>query len=202
MISNFGFRINKYIKISLIIGIIDLLIFLIVGKIFNYMEIFNLIISKWKYIWLFVATILICTYFIDVLLFYQRNKKFKFLLIFKEPFKDWEKYINKNINIMSKHKKLDFYSDIYYKVKEEQKIMGIMEDEILIRDTTIHLIFTNIIILLIFFILEKYKFIIYLYCLGTLIIIYVLLNLFYRNYLKYFITEIYTEFLNMNRSKK
>jgi len=34
------------------------------------------------------------------------------------------------------------------------------------------------------------------------IIIYVLLNLFYRNYLKYFITEIYTEFLNMNRSKK
>lgn len=202
MISNFGFRINKYIKVSLIIGIIDLLVFFIVGKAFDYMGIFNLIISKWKYIWLFVATILICTYFIDVLLFYQRNKKFKFLFIFKEPFKVWTKYVDKNLSITSKHKNLDFYSDIYYKVKKEPKIMGIMEDEILIRDTTIHLIFTNIIILSIFFILEKYKFIIYLYCLGLLTIIYILLNLFYRNYLKYFITEVYIEFLNLNRLKK
>lgn len=202
MMDNLGFRINKYVKISLIIGIIDLLVFLVVGKVFDYIEMFNLIISKWKYIWLFVATILICTYFIDVLLFYQRNKKFKFLFIFKEPFKDWNRYLDKNLNIIPKHKNLDFYSDIYYKVKKEQKIMGIMEDEILIRDTTVHLICTNIIILLIFFILEKYKFIIYIYCLIMLIVIYFLLNLFYRNYLKYFITEVYVEFLNMEKSKK
>ncbi len=200
--SNFGFRINKYVKVSLIIGIIDLLVFLVVGKALDYMVVFNSIISKWKYIGLFVATILICIYFIDVLLFYKRNNKFKFLLIFKEPFKDWNRYIDKNLNMIPKHKKLDFYNDIYYKVKKEQKIMGIMEDEILIRDTTIHLICTNPIILFIFFMLEKYKFVIYIYCLVMLIIIYVLLNLFYRNYLKYFITETYVEFLNMSKSKK
>ena len=45
--NNYGFRINKYLKISLIIGIIDLLTFYIIGKIFDYLQVFNAIMSNW-----------------------------------------------------------------------------------------------------------------------------------------------------------
>ena len=46
MMDNFGFRINKYFKVSLVIGLIDLLIFYVVGKVFKYMNLFHIIIEN------------------------------------------------------------------------------------------------------------------------------------------------------------
>ena len=194
MIDNIGFRINKYAKVSFVIGLIDLLSFYVVGRIFNYMELFQLIIDKWKYMFLFICSIMLVVYFFDVLFFYDRNRKYKCLLIFNEPFQNWQKYIKKNIIINKKDLKKDFYYDIYCKVRNNPKIMGIRDDEILIRDINVHLIFTNIITLLCFFLIEKIKFKICLYCIGLLFIIFALLNFVYRNYLKYYINEIYTEY--------
>ena len=97
--NNYGFRINKYLKISLIIGIIDLLTFYIIGKIFDYLQVFNAIMSNWKYISLFIASILLIVYFIDIFIFYDRKRKYRFLLIFKEPFRVWSNYIYKNNKI-------------------------------------------------------------------------------------------------------
>ena len=196
--NNSSFRINKYFRVSLVIGLIDFLTFYLVGKAFNYMEMFNILINKWEYIALFISTITLVIYFFDVLLFYNRNRKFKFLLIFKEPFNNWKNYIN-NINVKKEHINLDFYSDIYFKVKNSNKIMGIGEDEILIRDIAVHLITTNVIILFGFFWIEKIKLRICFYCLSIIVITHLLLNMAYRNYLKYYITEIYKEYLNTNK---
>lgn len=197
MMDNYGFRINKYLKVSLVIGLIDLLIFYIVGKNFKYMNLFHIIIDNWKYAFLFIGSILLIIYLFDVLFFYNRNKKYKFLLIFDEPFKKWQTYIKEENIINKKHKINDFYSDIYCKVKDVNKIQGIMDDEILIRDIAVHLISTNLFILLVFFILEQVKIKICLYCLTFIILIYIILNISYRNYLKYFITEIYSEYINL-----
>ena len=196
---NFGFRINKYFKISLAIGLIDLLIFYIIGKIFKYMNLFHIIINNWKYVFLFVSSILLIIYIFDILFFSDRNKKYKFLLIFNEPFKKWQTCIKKEIVINKNHKKENFYSDIYCRVKNINKIQGIRDDEILIRDITVHLISTNFIILFVFFILEQIKIKICLYCFGLLLLIYILLNLSYRNYLKYYINEIYIEYINLKK---
>ena len=196
--NNYGFRINKYLKISLIIGIIDLLTFYIIGKIFDYLQVFNAIMSNWKYISLFIASILLIVYFIDIFIFYDRKRKYRFLLIFKEPFRVWSNYIYKNNKINKKHLKCNFYYDIYYKEKNEEKIKAIMEDEILIRDVCIHVLLTNTIIVSTFFCLQNYNEKILLYCLIMFLIIYVLINLLYRNYLKYYINEIYTEYLSKN----
>ena len=46
MIDSFGFRINKYLKISFVIGLIDLLIFYIIGKVFNYMDLLKGVLLK------------------------------------------------------------------------------------------------------------------------------------------------------------
>ena len=195
----YGFRINKYLKIALIIGIIDLLSFYIIGKIFNYTQIFYTIINNWKYISLFISSILLIIYFSDIFLFYDRKRKYKFLLIFKEPFSIWDKYIYKSIKIDKKHRKYNFYYDIYNEVRNVEKIKGIMEDEILIRDVSIHLILTNTLIIYVFFCLQNYDKKIFIYCFTLFLIIYILLNLLYRNYLKYYINEIYIEFLNINK---
>ena len=96
---NFGFRINKYLKVSLAIGLIDLLIFYIVGKVFKYMNLFHIIIDHWKYVFLFASSILLIIYIFDILFFSDRNKKYKFLLIFDEPFKKWQTYIKKEFVI-------------------------------------------------------------------------------------------------------
>lgn len=199
MTDNFGFRINKYLKVSLVIGLIDLLIFYIIGKAFNYMDLFHIIIDNWKYLFLFVSSILLIIYIFDILFFYDRNRKFKFLLIFNEPFKKWQTYINKKIVINKNHKKVDFYSNIYCKVRNVNKIQGIRDDEILIRDIAVHLISTNIIIVFVFFILEQIEIKICLYCFGIIVLIYLLLNLAYRNYLKYYINEIYIEYINLKK---
>lgn len=196
--NNYGFRINKYLKVSLIIGIIDLLTFYTIGKIFDYPQVFSTIINNWKYISLFIASILLIVYFIDTFLFFDRKRKYKFLLIFKEPFSMWNNYIYKSNKINKKHLKCNFYYDIYCKVKNEEKIKGIMEDEILIRDVCIHVLLTNTIIVSTFFCLQNYNEKILLYCLIMFLIIYVLINLLYRNYLKYYINEIYTEYLSKN----
>ena len=95
MMDNFGFRINKYFKVSLVIGLIDLLIFYVVGKVFKYMNLFHIIIDNWKYVFLFIGSILLIIYLFDILFFYERNRKYKFLLIFNEPFKKWQTYISK-----------------------------------------------------------------------------------------------------------
>lgn len=197
--NNYGFRINKYLKVSLIIGIIDLLTFYTIGKIFDYPQVFSTIINNWKYISLFIASILLIVYFIDTFLFFDRKRKYKFLLIFKEPFSMWNNYIYKSNKINKKHLKCNFYYDIYCKVKNEEKIKGIMEDEILIRDVCIHVLLTNAIIVSIFFYLQNYNKKILLYCLIMFLVIYILINLLYRNYLRYYINEIYTEYLSKNR---
>lgn len=51
MINNFGFRINKYIKIAIIIGIIDISLLYIVGGISEGSNLFSNIISNFKYIY-------------------------------------------------------------------------------------------------------------------------------------------------------
>ena len=196
---NFGFRINKYLKVSLAIGLIDLLIFYIVGKVFKYMNLFHIIIDHWKYVFLFASSILLIIYIFDILFFSDRNKKYKFLLIFDEPFKKWQTYIKKEFVINKNYRKENFYSDIYCKVKNINKIQGIRDDEILIRDIVVHLISTNFIILLVFFILEQIEIKIFLYCFAVLFLIYILLNLSYRNYLKYYINEIYIEYINLKK---
>ena len=196
---NFGFRINKYLKVSLAIGLIDLLIFYIVGKAFKYMNLFHIIIDNWKYVFLFESSILLIIYIFDILFFSDRNKKYKFLLIFDEPFKKWQTYIKKGFAINKNYRKENFYSDIYCKVKNINKIQGIRDDEILIRDIVVHLISTNFIILLVFFILEQIEIKICLYCFAVLFLIYILLNLSYRNYLKYYINEIYIEYINLKK---
>lgn len=199
MMDNFGFRINKYFKVSLVIGLIDLLIFYAVGKVFKYMNLFHIIIDNWKYVFLFIGSILLIIYLFDILFFYDRNRKYKFLLIFNEPFKKWQTYISKKSVINKNHKKNDFYSDIYCKVKNINKIQGIRDDEILIRDIAVHLIFTNIIILFVFFLLEHIEIKICIYCFIALILIYIILNISYRNYLKYYINEIYNEYINIKK---
>ena len=196
MMSNYGFRINKYLKVSLAIGIIDLLVFYIINKLFNYSTPFFLIMDNWKYIILFISSMLLIIYFCDVLFFSNRNKKFKILLILNEPFKNWQEYIAKGINIRNKDKKLDFYSNIYCKVRNKEKIQGIRDDDILIRDIIVHMSFTNLIIIFFLFILEKINLKIYIICLAFLVIIDVFLNIAYRQYLKYYISEIYREYLN------
>lgn len=197
--NNYGFRINKYLKVSLIIGIIDLLTFYTIAKIFDYPQVFSTIINNWKYISLFIASILLIVYFIDTFLFFDRKRKYKFLLIFKEPFSMWNNYIYKSNKINKKHLKCNFYYDIYCKVKNEEKIKGIMEDEILIRDVCIHVLLTNAIIVSIFFYLQNYNKKILLYCLIMFLVISILINLLYRNYLRYYINEIYAEYLSKNR---
>lgn len=196
MMSNYGFRINKYLKVSLAIGTIDLLVFYIINKLFNCSTPFFLIINNWKYIILFISSMLLIIYFCDVLFFSNRNKKFKILLILNEPFKNWQEYIAKGINIRNKDKKLDFYSNIYCKVRNKEKIQGIRDDDILIRDIIVHMSFTNLIIIFFLFILEKINLKIYIICLAFLVIIDVFLNIAYRQYLKYYISEIYREYLN------
>lgn len=190
MENNFGFRINKYLKVAFTIGLIDLLIFYIVGKILNYGNLFHIVVDRWNYLFLYISSILLIIYLFDIIFFYNRNLKYKFLLIFDEPFKKWKNYINKKNIISKKCKEANFYEDIYLKVKEIDKIQGIRDDEILIRDICVHFIFTNCIILMIFFILEQIKFKICLYCFACIILIYVVLNIAYRNYLKYYINEI------------
>lgn len=49
MMDDFGFRINKYLKVALVVGLIDLLVFYVIGKVFNYMDLFHIIINNWKY---------------------------------------------------------------------------------------------------------------------------------------------------------
>lgn len=199
MMDNFGFRINKYLKVSLVIGLIDLLTFYVMGKVFKYMDLFHIIIDNWKYVFLFISSILLIIYLFDILIFYDRNRKYKFLFIFSEPFKNWQMYIKNGIIIHKKHKKEDFYSDIYCKVKDVNKIQGIRDDEILIRDITVHLISTNFIILMAFFVLEHIEIKICLYCFAIILLVYMLLNLSYRNYLRYYISEIYIEYINLKK---
>lgn len=199
MISNYGFRINKYLKVSLAIGIIDLLVFYIINKLFNYSTPFFLIMDNWKYIILFISSMLLIIYFCDVLFFSDRNKKFKILLILDEPFKNWQEYIAKGINVRNKDKKIDFYSNIYCKVRNKEKIQGIRDDDILIRDIIVHMSFTNLIIIFFLFILEKINLKIYIICLVFFVIIDVFLNIAYRQYLKYYISEIYREYLNKDK---
>ncbi len=196
MENNFGFRINKYLNVSLVIGLIDLMIFYAIGKTYNYMNLFNTIISNWNYAFIYVACILLAVYLNDVLFFYDRNKKFKFLLIFKEPFKDWTNYLRKNIEPRKKDLDKDFYSVVYFNVRNNKKIIGIRNDEILIRDIVVHLILTNTVLLIFFFILEQVKLSVCIFNFLLLILVYILLNLSYRNYLKYFISEIYVEYIN------
>ena len=196
--SNYGFRINKYLKVSIIISIIDLIIFYIVGKINNDMAIFNIIINNWKYLSLFVAILTICIYVIDILFFYDRKNKYKFLLIFNEPFLNWTRYLYNNLNVRNKDLKLNFYSQIYKCVCKNDKIDVIMKDEILIRDVYTHLITTNLILIYIFFILEKISLIIYLKVVIGLLLGTILINLLYRQFLKYYISEIYIEYINLN----
>ena len=199
MMSNYSFRINKYLKVSLAIGIIDLLVFYIINKLFNCSTPFSLIMDNWKYIILFISSMLLIIYFCDVLFFSNRNTKFKILLIRHEPFKNWPQYIDKGITIRSKDKKLDFYSNIYCKVRNKEKIQGIRDDDILIRDIIIHMSFTNLIIIFFLFILEKINLQIYIIRFVFLVIIDVFLNLAYRQYLKYYISEIYREYLNNDK---
>ena len=197
MNSSFGVRINKYLKVSLVIGLIDLLIFYIIGKTFNNMNLFNIIINKWQFITLFISSILLIIYFVDIIFFRKRTKKYKFLLIFSEPFKNWKKYIDENI-VIKANNKIDFYFDIYSEVIDNKKISDIREDELLIRDTSVHFAFTNSIIIFIFFWLEKVEIKIWIYI--FILLVYIVLNISYREYLKYYITEIYKEYLRKNKN--
>lgn len=108
-------------------------------------------------------------------------------------------YIKNGIIINKKYKKEDFYSDIYCKARNVNKIQGIRDDEILIRDIAVHLISTNFIILMAFFVLEHIKIKICLYCFSIFFLVYILLNLSYRNYLRYYISEIYIEYINLKK---
>lgn len=76
-------------------------------------------------------------------------------------------YIKNGIIINKKYKKVDLYSDIYCKARNVNKIPGIRDDEILIRDIAVHLISTNFIILMAFFVLEHIKIKICLYVLQS-----------------------------------
>lgn len=199
MINNFGFRINKYIKIAIIIGIIDISLLYIVGEISECSNLFSNIISNFKHISLFIGIITILVYLIDVTFFYNRNKKYKMLLIFKEPFSVWYKYIYPKNKINQKDLVLNFYNDMYKPVRDNEKIKGIMEDEILIRDLNIHYDLTNILLLIVFFVLEKTGQNFIYYFIVIYILVAILLNILYRQYLKYYLTEIYTEY---KRTKK
>lgn len=195
MTNDFGFRINKYLKIAFIIGIIDLIIFYVIGRLNNDMTIFNLILENWKYISLFISILTFFIYSIDILFFCNRKCKFR-LLLKDEPFKIWNKYIYKQTNIRKEDFKLDFYSQIYIKVAEKDKIKSIMNDEILVRDICIHIIITNGILILLFFLLESIKYEIVLKFFIGLSLISLFVNLVYRQLLKYYINEIYIEYIN------
>lgn len=201
MISNFGFRINKYLKISFIIGIIDLLIFYIIGRLYNDMTVFNLIIGNWKYVTLYISTLTIIIYTFDILFFFDRKRKYKMALIFTEPFLEWNKYLYKSLKTRNKDTNLNFYSDIYKKVSNNEKIMAITEDEILIRDIYIHLIVTNMFIVSGMFFLEKIALSTYFTVIVCLILITILVNLLYRQILKYYISEIYIDFIELKKNK-
>lgn len=200
--NNYGFRINKYVKISFVIGMFDVIIFYISGKLFNYMDVFDLIINNWKYNIIFFSTFLLAIYFIDLLFFYKRNTKYKLMLIFKEPFSDWVNYVSNCGCIDKKTLKCNFYKDIYHKVKDKDKIKGIMEDEIAIRDIGVHLLTTNNFIIIFFFLIEKFNLLFCIYSLSLCLTLYLLFVILYRNYLKYFISEIYKEYIiEKNKSK-
>ena len=200
--SNYGFRVNKYVKISFAITIFDLIIFYISGKLLNYMNVFNIIIDNWKYNILFFGTFLLAIYFADLLFFYRRNVKYKLLLIFKEPFVDWKNYITDDIYINKEDENSNFYKDIYCSVKDNNKIKGIMEDEIVIRDIGVHLLTTNSFIIILFFIIEKYKVSFCLYSLSICMTLYLLFVILYRNYLKYYISEVYKDYLYKKEKSK
>ena len=195
MTNDFGFRINKYLKIAFIIGIIDVIIFYAIGRLNNDMTIFNLIIGNWKYISLFISILTFFVYSIDILFFCNRKRKFK-LLLKEEPFKVWNKYIYEQTNIRKEDFKLDFYSQIYKKVSEKNKIKSIMNDEILVRDICIHVIITNGILILLFALLESIKYEIILKFFIGLCLISLFINLVYKQLLKYYINEIYVEYIN------
>lgn len=199
MISNLGFRINKYLKVSFVISIIDLLIFYIIGRLYNDMNIFNLIIGNWKYVTLYISTITIVIYLFDNLFFFDRKRKYKMAFIFIEPFLEWNKYLYNSLTIKNKYTKLDFYFDIYKKVSSNEKIISITQDEILIRDVYIHLLTTNMLIVSGVFLLEKISLLTYLTVIICLILITVLVNFLYRQILKYYISEIYIDFIELNK---
>jgi len=196
MISNLGFRINKYFKIAVVISIIDLLVFYIVGKLNNNMFIFKLIIDNWEYISLYILILTIFIYAFDILFFYNRKIKYKVAFIFVEPFQEWNKYLYKDLEIVPEHQKLNFYYDIYKKVYDIPKIKDIMGNEILIRDIYIHLLATNNIIIFGMFYMEKVELILLLLTITYLIFIVIIVNIIYRRILKYYISEIYIEFRN------
>lgn len=196
MISDFGFRINKHLKIAFVIGVIDLIIFYIIGRLNNDMAIFNLIIGNWKYISLFISILTFFIYSIDILFFCNRKSKYRFLLLTDEPFKVWNKYIYQQTSIRKEDLKLNFYSQIYVKVADKNKIKSIMEDEILVRDICIHIITTNSILILLFCLLESINYDIALKFFVGLFVISLFINLVYRQLLKYYINEIYVEYTN------
>lgn len=196
---NAGFRINKYLKVSIILGTIDLVIFYIVGKIFNNISLFNLIMLKWQYITLFISGFTIFIYFVDIMLFRKRKIKQKFL--FKDnPFSKWKEYIDVDlIEIRKKDKQKNFYNDIYFKVKNHEKIKSIMQDEILLRDLAVHMITTNVVLLIVLCILDKLNPIFFIECLSFVTIIFGFLVFAYRNYVKYYINEIYIDYVNLDK---
>lgn len=200
MINNLGFRINKYLKISFIIGIIDLLIFYIVGRLYNDMTIFNLIVGNWKYVTLYISVLTIIIYTLDILFFFDRKRKYKMAFIFTEPFLEWNKYLYNSITIKKKDAKLNFYFDIYKKVSSNDKIIAITEDEILIRDIYIHLLTTNMLVVSGVFFLEEITLLTYLIVILCLVLVTIIVNLLYRQILKYYISEIYIDYLE--KSKK
>ncbi len=202
MINNLGFRINKYLKTSIVISIIDILIFYVIGRLYNDMTIFNLIVSNWKYLSLYISAITIFIYMFDVLFFFDRKRKYKLLFIFTEPFLNWKKYLYKNLKIRKEENSLKFYSNIYKQVSNNSKIMAIMEDEILIRDIYVHLITTNIIIISVIFVLEKISLCIYFIVIFAIFLTAILVNLLYRQFLNYYISEIYVEYLELNENNK
>jgi len=194
MENNFENIINKYIKVSLIIGIIDLISFYIIGKLIDNMGILNCFIDNWKYIAMYISGLTVLIYLFDIIFFHNRNMKYKFLFIFKQPFHNWYKYVNADIEINSKDINKKFYQDIYKKVSDISKIKGIMEDEIMLRDVYIHLITTNMLILTFVFLLENISLLIYLYVISIIIVFAILFNCGYRQMLKYYISEIYKEY--------
>lgn len=198
MISNFGFRINKYLKIALVISIIDLLIFYVIGRLFNDMTIFNLIIGSWKYVTLYISALTIIIYVLDILFFFDRKRKYTMSFIFIEPFVEWEKYLYNRLTIRKKDKDLNFYFDIYKKVSKNEKIMAITEDEILIRDIYIHLLTTNMFIVSGVCFLEKIELTSLLSVLFCLSLVTILANLLYRQILRYYISEIYIDYIEFN----
>lgn len=195
---NYGFRINKYFIVSIVIGILDLIIFYIIGNIINDKSLFHIIIDKWQYLSLFIISMTIFVYFIDILLFSNRKRKFKFLLFSDEPFKNWKKMIYKDYHIEKIDEKKDFYKDIYLKVRDNNnKIKEIMKDEILIRDIDIHILISNTIIVLMFLFLQNVKPILYLHFICFNLLSYIMINVAYKQYVKYYINEIYIEYKNI-----